>query len=426
MIMSRVCSRLLVREPFYGSLLMNLKAVADSSVETAMVNNVELRYNPEYMASLPPDQQETLVAHEVMHPALGHIFRRGTRDLENWNIACDYSLNPLLVEAGFSPIPGWLCDIQYAGMSAEQIYSKRAQQEKEEKDGQQGSATGEEVEKGQPGSQGSQSGQGGTSGQAGEENASSGSLGADSGQSMGPGQVVPGCPTGGFTDAVPSAGQGNEEGLTQQDWEIAVQQAVKVAAAAGMMPGGMTAAIEDSVQPVVDWVAELRDFIVHNVASDQSWCNPNRRFAGQGLYLPGTVKENTGEIVLAIDTSGSTLSIQDVFKAEFGQLLAEVRPEKVTVIYCDYSVQSVEELAADDFDIAAYRPKGFGGTRFQPVFDYVTENNVNPLAVVYLTDLMGDQPVFDGCPVLWVAPDYCERYGVPGGVGRVLGIPCEK
>ena len=44
-----------------------------------------------------------------------------------------------------------------------------------------------------------------------------------------------------------------------------------------------------------------------------SWNRPNRRFVGQGLYLPGyDYTPRMGEIVLAVDTSGS-LSSGDLF-----------------------------------------------------------------------------------------------------------------
>ena len=41
-----------------------------------------------------------------------------------WNIACDYAINPLLVEAGFELPEGALLDPAYAGLSAEDIYAR--------------------------------------------------------------------------------------------------------------------------------------------------------------------------------------------------------------------------------------------------------------------------------------------------------------
>jgi predicted metal-dependent peptidase len=125
------------------------------------------------------------------------------------------------------------------------------------------------------------------------------------------------------------------------------------------------------------------------------------------MYLPGSVKENIGEIVLAIDTSGSTMRMQKEFANEFGGILLEARPEKVTIIQCDAAIQSVVEVTPEEFEIA-YQPKGFGGTRFSPVFKYIEEHGIAPLALIYLTDLECGETIEDpGFPVLWCSPSYC-------------------
>jgi predicted metal-dependent peptidase len=60
-------------------------------------------------------------------------------------------------------------------------------------------------------------------------------------------------------------------------------------------------------------------------------------------------------------------------------------PEKVTVVYCDYDVNSTVEYEPDDFPVTL-KLQGGGGTRFKPVFDYIDENGIDPEVVVYLTD----------------------------------------
>jgi len=52
------------------------------------------------------------------------------------------------------------------------------------------------------------------------------------------------------------------------------------------------------------------------------------------------------------------------------------------------------------------KPHGGGGTAFSPVFEYIEEHGIEPIAIVFLTDLccddFGNEP---NCPVLWVSTD---------------------
>jgi predicted metal-dependent peptidase len=63
-----------------------------------------------------------VLAHEVMHPALQHHTRRGDRDQKRWNMACDYAINPLLLDAGLTLPKDVLIEYRFCGMSAERIY----------------------------------------------------------------------------------------------------------------------------------------------------------------------------------------------------------------------------------------------------------------------------------------------------------------
>jgi len=86
-------------------------------------DGVSLFYNPEFVETLNAATLAGNLAHEVMHPALHHHVRRSGRDPKRWNVACDYAINPLLVDAGLSLPEGVLIDDRFRGMSAEQIYN---------------------------------------------------------------------------------------------------------------------------------------------------------------------------------------------------------------------------------------------------------------------------------------------------------------
>jgi predicted metal-dependent peptidase len=93
-----------------------------------------------------------------------------------------------------------------------------------------------------------------------------------------------------------------------------------------------------------------------------------------------------GEIVIGVDTSGSIRQAElDMFNAHINRILHTCNPEKVTVVYCDYDVNSAVEYEPDDFPVTL-KLQGGGGTRFKPVFDYIDENGIDPEVVVYLTD----------------------------------------
>src|ERR1700733_5964141 len=114
----------LIRDhPFFGSLLFRLKGRESRSVQTMATDGVSLFYNPDFVETLNEATLAGTLAHEVMHPALHHHVRRSGRDPKLWNQACDYAINPLLVDAGLSLPDGVLIDDRFRGMSSEQIYN---------------------------------------------------------------------------------------------------------------------------------------------------------------------------------------------------------------------------------------------------------------------------------------------------------------
>ena len=114
---------LLLDHPFFGSLLYRLKDRESLAVKTMATDGVSLLWNPEFVETLTAATLAGTLAHEVMHPALHHHLRRSGRDLKRWNVACDFAINPLLVDAGLKLPEGILLENRFRGMSAEQIYN---------------------------------------------------------------------------------------------------------------------------------------------------------------------------------------------------------------------------------------------------------------------------------------------------------------
>ncbi|MDR5728485.1 MAG: VWA-like domain-containing protein, partial [Terriglobia bacterium] len=334
---------LLLDHPFFGTLLFRLGGKASRSVATMATDGVSLFYNPEFVDTLNAAELAGVLAHEVMHPALQHHTRRGDRNPVRWNMACDYAINPMLLDAGLTLPKDVLVDDRFRGMSAERIYNLIEEDEK------------------QPGSSGQPDGQPGTE-SSGPEN---GPLQNDAGGEELSALSTPGG-VGQVLDA-PAPEEGDSPSVAEQarEWQIAVEQAETVARVAGKLPGGVVRAKQASQAAGVDWRELLRRAWSDTIPADYSWTRPNRRHVWAGLYLPGITSEGVGEIAIAVDCSGSVSSRQlGLFEAEVRSILAGQRPRLVHVLYFDVAVQKVETYEAGQ--PVSLSPVGGGGTDFRP------------------------------------------------------------
>ena len=120
--------------------------------------------------------------------------------------------------------------------------------------------------------------------------------------------------------------------------------------------------------------AGVRPAVARN---DYSWARPNRRFVAQGLYLPGLHSEELGDVVLAVDTSGSIGErVLGVFAAEANAVLARFDCT-VTVLYHDTEVQKVQTWHSADGPLVL-DPVGGGGTSHACVFDWLEQVRPGP------------------------------------------------
>jgi len=374
---------LLLDHPFFGTLLFRLGGRPSSSIATMATDGVALFYNPEFVDTLNAAELAGVLAHEVMHPALQHHTRRGDRSAARWNMACDYAINPMLLDAGLTLPKDVLVDNRFRGMSAERIYNLI-----EEDDKQQGSF-------GQPDSQ---AGNGsGASEDDSDQNDGGGSEPRAPSTPGGVGQVL---------DAPePESESGTSVAEQARGWQIAVEQAETVARVAGKLPGGAVRAKEASQAAGVDWRELLRRAWSDTIPADYSWTRPNRRHVWAGLYLPGITSEGVGEIAIAVDCSGSVSPRQlGLFEAEVRSILAGQRPRLVHVLYFDAAVQKVETYQAGQ--PVSLSPVGGGGTDFRPCFDWLFERTVVPQLLVFLTDLCGTFPEeAPRYPVIWASTE---------------------
>ena len=401
---------LLLDQPFFGVLALRLKLVEDPTCRTAWVDGVSLGYNPAFIAGLTSLSRQGLVAHEVMHVAAGHPWRRDDRELTRWQKACDHAINPTVRAAHMDLPEGAIEDPQFAGLSAEAIYTalptepegqSKPEPQPDEEQGEDDDAM--ETPDGGAGDGGVDDDESGPG--AGDDQ-------DDEGEGSGEGGTMadkdPGA-CGEVRDCPCTAEQTPEQ--THAEWQTATIQAASMATARGTAPAGTDRIVEEIRKPACDdLLAALREFVARSAAEDYSWTRPNRRYLANGLYLPSLHSEGLPQVAAAVDTSGS---IDEELLAEFvGALqvvLDDARPESLRVIACDAEIHAEREyLPGEELDPSINAFPGGGGTNFVPVFDRLAEDEP-PACAIYLTDLYGCFPeTAPDYPVLWVVSD---RYG---------------
>ena len=331
-------SQLLLDHPFFGVLALRLELIERSDIATLGTDGRHMVYNPEFFLALPDALKISAVAHEVMHCVMQHNMRRGLRDPRKWNVACDFTINPILKEAGMQLGSTWLHDEKYIGKSADEIYAMLPDSSVFE-------AQDEVMDAG-----------------------------------------------GGAEEA---------DSVLAAEWKVATLQAAKIAQAKiGTIHGTLAKFLEGALAPVVPWKDVLASFMTERVKDDYSWRRPNPYFIQQGIFMPTMDGVGMGALVIVVDSSGSTWSVIDEFGAAVRDVVNSVRPERVHVIYADMEVNRVDVFQRGDE--ISLKMVGGGGTDFRPAFDYIEKHSIQPACMLYLTDMYGAFPAnAPDYPVLW-------------------------
>lgn len=162
----------------------------------------------------------------------------------------------------------------------------------------------------------------------------------------------------------------------------------------GMLAGRMGAkiprVISDLLEPKIDWREALREFVSSSTKGNDefTWRRMNKRHMANDIYLPSVENESIGEIVVAIDTSGSIGGAEITeFATELVSICEVCQPEVVRVLWWDTEVHG-EQIFKDNYsDIAKLlKPMGGGGTMVSCVSDYVVKNKIKAECVLVFTD----------------------------------------
>ena len=335
---------LLLRHPFFGNMATRLKIQEGwDTLPTAATDGRTIFFNREFFMKMSVKQVEFVIAHEILHNVFDHMSRREGRNPKIFNIAADYCVNGQLVRdrIGDHNVPDITIfhDTKYYGMGAEEVYDKIFDEMDEKELDALGQMLDEHVDWGEDGKDGKP--------------------------------------------------QYSKDELKQIRDEIreATMQAAQ-AAGASNVPASIARMIKELTEPKMNWREILRRQIQSTIRNDYTFMRPNRKGWHMSAILPGTNYEETIDICVAIDMSGSIGDEQAKdFLTEIKGIMQEYKDFKIKVWCFDtkvYNEQDYDGYSMDEFD--EYEPMGGGGTEFDVNWDYMKEHSINPKKFIMFTD----------------------------------------
>ncbi|MGD8594814.1 MAG: VWA-like domain-containing protein [Gammaproteobacteria bacterium] len=412
--LSAARTKLIIDKPFLGALVLRLPLEAGDPnwCKTTATDARKLYYNPQYIEQLDLLQTQFALAHEALHCALSHFARRQHRDKHRWDLACDYAINPLLINDGLTPPPGALYDDCFEGMTAEEIYPSIQENSEEQpmdrhlydEQNQADRGQGRDNEHTQaPPKQDS-----GTAQQS-REKQQDASGKQDSSQT--PSEPPSEQPQQGAPQPEPLTPQERENLSTQ--WQQRLAGAAQQAMQAGKLGGAMARLVDHMLEPQLPWRSLLAHYISSVARDDYTYARPSTR-RGDPAVFP-SLRSGQVSLMVALDTSGS-ISDEEIsqFLNEIDAIKSQVRAQ-VTLHACDAALCEDGPWYYEPWEefTLPRKFKGGGGTSFKPVFEWLELQDQQPDLVVYFTDAEGEFPQHEPqCPVLWLVKGRCK---VPWG-----------
>lgn len=349
----------------YSGVLMIGDVIIDPKCPTAKTDGKNVFYGAEFIDSITDKEINFVVLHENKHKAYRHMTtwkHLWKRNPKIANHACDYVINLQLKDADptgtFLTIWGpALIDERFRGMNAKEVFEILIQE--------------------------------------------------DNSQSNGGGG---GAGSGGSFDEHDWEGAQEMSEAEQKEVEEQILDALRQGSImVGKKNGTIDRSTLDFLTPKINWREQLRDFFISLTLGKDctTWSRVNRRFIGQGIYMPGSISESVGPIVIGGDTSGSIVEELKQFLGEVGQIMSTVTPERVDMLWWDSHVAKHEVFLPHEYESfkELTHPAGGGGTTPGCVSQYLSEHKMEPEAIIMMTDGhvfgWGDFSMHRA-PVLWV------------------------
>jgi predicted metal-dependent peptidase len=341
-IIARVAA--MFNQPFWGRLVPRL-AIEDATdagwCPTAATDGEKLYINRDFVNALPNHNQVLfLIAHEIGHCVLDHFTRRGDRDEWLWNIAGDYNINGMLVKGRVGEpitiVP--ICyDAKYDGLCTEEIYDELLKNPPPKSM----QTLDQHLE---------------TEGEGKEEN------------------------------GAPRISKGQAQRI-QDDFRQAVLDAAAGAGKQGV-PKSIQNMIKEFTEPKISWRELIQQTVQSMVKSDFNWMRPNKKMWSSGIYLPGSDYDQTVDLCVAVDVSGS------IDKKMFTNIFSEIKGImdqfpgfKLKVWSFDTSVSNVRDYDESNRDeLVDYPIAHGGGTDFMANWEWMKQENIEPKKLIVITD----------------------------------------
>jgi predicted metal-dependent peptidase len=370
---------LLLRHPFFGNMATRLRILAaDDWLPTAAVDGRNLYYNTQFFNAMSNKEIEFVVAHEILHMVFDHLGRRDDRNPMLYNIAADYIVNNTLVRdrIGEKPkIVDCFQDFKYDGWTSEEVYDelfKEAEKNGEEFLKQLGEMLDEHLDM-----DGDGDGDGDDEGEEGKDS------------------------KGNAVSKKPGKYSKEEMKKIKDEIKEAMINAAQ-AAGAGNVPAGVQRMIKELTEPKMNWRELLRQQIQSTIKSDYTFSRPSRKGQMSGAILPGMNFDETIDICIALDMSGSIGNAQaEDFLGEVKGIMDEYKDYRIKIWCFDTAVYNEDDFTADDGrELTDYEITGGGGTDFMVNWTYMRENDIQPKKFLMFTDGYA----WDS----WGEDDYCD------------------
>ncbi len=435
--MQKARSELLLSHPFFGSIALKLELKPDQKCENLWADGKTLAFNPHFISILSHEHIMASQAHEILHIACNHHLRRNGRDKKLWNKACDYAINNLLAEAGFSLPENFLKhDKAYDNMSVDEIYVLLGKMyEHDIHGGAESSQVAEQVNNNEEASAGGavnleqeQNGQDDKKQGAEAEHKEDEEKNQDKNQAATKENSLDSSNShsvqtdffGEIKDH-PLLSEDNNNNKQKAEVEALIQitQAMQSAQNYGDIPLGLLRLYNNLINPRLDWQSLLQRFIENCNDGDYTWSMPNRRYLSQDIYLPSRLEPRIPTMALAIDASGSVdNNLLSLFCAELENIL-ESYDSTLFIMYHDTKVQKHDLYTRADKPLKL-SVQGGGGTDYRGIPTYLEKENINPSCLLWFTDfecdLFPEEPPY---PVLWISTKKIEH--IP--FGEVVFMP---
>jgi predicted metal-dependent peptidase len=367
--------RLLIRHPFFGNMATRLKLVeANNWCSTLATDGRTFYYNTGFVNKLTAQEAEFGFAHEVLHNVFDHMGRRNDRDPQLSNIAADYAVNQILVDEKIGTVPKFIKifqDNKYRGWSYEQIYEDVEKKAIKIDMKTLGELLDEHLD-----------GEGDGDGS-----------GDDDGDQVGSGR--------------PKLTEEEKKAIRDEIKEAMISAMQNTEA--GRMPAGLARYISEFTEPKMDWRELLRMNIQSILKSNFTFSRPNRKSQHSGAVLPGMTNDETVDVSVAIDMSGSISDdMANDFISEVKGIMDEYKDFTLDLWCFDTKVYNYAKFTGDTADeIMEYKVMGGGGTDFEANWEFMKNEGIEPKKFIMFTD---------GYPCgSWGDEDYCDTLFIVHG-----------